>query len=165
MLLHYHSTPLTPCNCKKLLYIFSFFFSIIGFKCCILGRIHFRQSAGSGLWILSNSPMCKLSNIHVYCIFAKLNSNFNLNLNWVEFSITFVLSDHHPPPTHHPPGLVVELKLPLQFQLLSLTTTSSITWVWPSSATACSNLLAKKVNTDKNLEQYIRDTLIILLMK
>ena len=114
MLLHYHSTPLTPCNCKKLLYFFCFF-SIIGFKCCILGRIHFRQSAGSGLWILSNSPMCKLSNIHVYCIFAKLNSNFNLNLNWVEFSNTFVLSDHSPT---RPPGLVVGFNVGLVLVIL-----------------------------------------------
>ena len=34
-------------------------------------------------------------------IFAKLNSNFNFN--WVEFSITFDLSNH-------PPGIVVELQ-------------------------------------------------------
>ena len=37
-------------------------------------------------------------------LFAKLNSKlyFNLNFNWVEFSITFILSDHSP--TTHPPS-------------------------------------------------------------
>ena len=65
---------------------------------------------------------------------AKINSifNFNLHLNWIEFS--WVLSEH--PPTHHPtaPLLVVELQLHQQLQLLASTTASSSTW--PSSATA-----------------------------
>ena len=68
--------------------------------------------------------------------FPKINSNFQFNfiLNRVEFSITFVLSDH-------PPGIVVELQFQTHFHLLTSITTSyiisSLTWVWPSSAPAC----------------------------
>ena len=45
-------------------------------------------------------------------LIAELNSNFNLNFNWVEHSINFVLF-----PLTHPPGQAVELNLWLQLQL------------------------------------------------
>ena len=44
-------------------------------------------------------------NINMYII-AKLNSNFdfNLNLSWVLYYFRFVRPpNHHPPPTHPPP--------------------------------------------------------------
>ena len=58
---------------------------------------------------------------------SKLNSNFkfNLNLNWVEFSITFVLYDH--PTATRPHRLVIEHQLHLQLQFLFSVTTSSLT--------------------------------------
>ena len=58
---------------------------------------------------------------------------------WVDISIILQISDHS---TTHPTAKVVELKLLLQLQFLTLTTTSplfsNLTWAWPILVPACS---------------------------
>ena len=100
--------------------------------CSIIKRQERSICFGLNVWESSKTPFFQIVNSRIWPTFANI-------VDWVDMSIILQISDHS---TTHPTAKVVELKLLLQLQFLTLTATSplfsNLTWAWPILVPACS---------------------------